>query len=56
MIMYRFDVSSTGTFSMTLPARNAIAIHVNAMGTGSGSSTISVNFQETATTVYGEVR
>ncbi|KAF5379275.1 hypothetical protein D9757_010696 [Collybiopsis confluens] len=46
-----------GTFTATVPARSAIAIHTGALGTGSGtvsSGTIAVTFQETATTTFGE--
>lgn len=57
-------MTSSGIFSATIPARTAVALHVNAMGTGgtstvgsgSGSgTTIAVNFQEMATTTFGEV-
>ncbi|KAG9223428.1 glycoside hydrolase family 13 protein [Pleurotus ostreatus PC15] len=48
-----------GSFSATVPARSAIAIHTGATGTGSGngnggSDTVAVTFEETATTTLGE--
>jgi hypothetical protein len=57
---------SGGTFTATVAARSAIAIHTGALGTGaatgsstgsgtSTSGTVSVTFQETATTTLGEV-
>ena len=57
---YRFNVSSSGTFSTTISARNAVAIHIGALGTGDNTGTsnggsATVIFQETATTVFGEV-
>ncbi|KAJ7443198.1 glycoside hydrolase [Mycena galericulata] len=54
-----FTVSG-GSFSATVPARSAIAIHTGALGTGSGTgtgtgnSTVAVTFAETATTTFGE--
>ncbi|KAI0646217.1 glycoside hydrolase [Trametes meyenii] len=56
-----FTVAS-GSFSATVPARSAIAIHTGAKGTGSGSGNngggstgnVVVNFAETATTTFGE--
>ncbi|KAJ3714432.1 glycoside hydrolase [Lentinula raphanica] len=54
---------SGGSFTASVPARSAIAIHTGAVGTGgtsstgtgsSGSGTVSVTFQETATTTFGE--
>ncbi|CAA7263967.1 unnamed protein product [Cyclocybe aegerita] len=51
---------SGGSFSVTVSARNAIAIHTGALGAGGGGggtvppSSVSVTFQETATTVWGE--
>ncbi|KAJ3501538.1 hypothetical protein NLJ89_g9292 [Agrocybe chaxingu] len=52
---------SAGSFSVTVPARNAIAIHTGALGAGGGDGggtvpppVVSVTFQETATTVWGE--
>ncbi|KAF5365431.1 hypothetical protein D9758_010853 [Tetrapyrgos nigripes] len=57
-----FTVSG-GSFSATVPARSAIAIHTGAEGTGSGSGggtgtgssgTVAVTFSETATTTFGE--
>ena len=68
LTIYRITVSSSGTFSTTVSARNALAIHTGATtskSSGSPSSTastpvstggaITVNFAETATTVFGEV-
>ncbi|KAG5652077.1 hypothetical protein H0H81_006370 [Sphagnurus paluster] len=49
---------SGGSFTATVAARSAIAIHTGAMGSGGsspGTGTVSVTFAETATTVYGEV-
>lgn len=54
---------SGGSFSATVPARSAIAIHTGALGTGSGtgtggggtSTTVAVSWAETATTTFGEV-
>ncbi|KAJ8519583.1 hypothetical protein ONZ45_g3490 [Pleurotus djamor] len=55
---------SEGSFTATVPARSAIAIHTGAQGTGSGnngggsgggSGTVSVTFEENATTVFGEI-
>ena len=59
----RLNVSS-GTFTATVPARSALALHTGALGTGNstsstgtgGSGSVTVNFQETATTTFGEVR
>ncbi|KAF8996428.1 glycoside hydrolase [Cyathus striatus] len=51
---------SGGSFTATVPARSAIAIHTGALGTGGSSSgsgstgTVAVSFQETATTTFGE--
>ncbi|KAJ7895008.1 glycoside hydrolase [Mycena leptocephala] len=53
---------SGGSFSATVPARSAIAIHTGALGTGSGtgtggggtSTTVAVSWAETATTTFGE--
>ncbi|KAJ4467031.1 hypothetical protein J3R30DRAFT_3310041, partial [Lentinula aciculospora] len=48
---------SGGSFTASVPARSAIAIHTGALGTGSGSSgsgTVSVTIEETATTTFGE--
>lgn len=61
---FRITVSGGGSFSATVPARSAIAIHTGATGTGSGSGSggggtgsgsVAVTFQETATTTFGEV-
>ncbi|KAI5120070.1 hypothetical protein M0805_002632 [Coniferiporia weirii] len=51
-----YEVSSSGTFTATVTARNAIALHVGATGTGTttGTSDVQMTFQETATTTYGE--
>jgi hypothetical protein len=53
---------SSGKFSVTIAARDAIAIHTGALGEGSSGSsppptsgTVSVSFSETATTTFGEV-
>lgn len=56
-LLTRYTVLSTGTFNATVLARNAIALHVGATGTGNTSAptTVEVIFQETATTTYGEV-
>ncbi|PPQ71147.1 hypothetical protein CVT26_010840 [Gymnopilus dilepis] len=43
---------SEGTFTATVPARGAIAIHTGAQGKGAGSAL--VVFEETATTTWGE--
>ncbi|KAJ7093291.1 glycoside hydrolase [Mycena belliarum] len=48
-----------GTFSATVPARGAIAIHTGQLGTGGGgggggADTVSVSFATTATTTFGE--
>ncbi|PIL31197.1 hypothetical protein GSI_05895 [Ganoderma sinense ZZ0214-1] len=48
-----FTVSG-GSFSATVSARDSIAIHTGALGSGSGSSDVVVNFAETATTTFGE--
>ncbi|KAF9045781.1 glycoside hydrolase [Hymenopellis radicata] len=55
-----FTVSG-GSFSATVPARSAIAIHTNATGSGLRSSggggntgSVLVTFEETATTTFGE--
>ena len=61
-----FTVSG-GTFTANIAARDAVAIHTGAIGIGSSSgstsgggsstsNTVSVNFAETATTTFGEVR
>lgn len=58
-------VSSTGTFSATIPARSALGIHTGALGTGSSSGggggttppasgAVSVLFSEIAQTTFGE--
>ncbi|KAB5588890.1 Glycoside hydrolase family 13 protein [Ceratobasidium theobromae] len=49
---------SSGSFTASVAARSAIAIYTGALGTGigssSGSGTVSVTFQEYATTTYGD--
>jgi hypothetical protein len=66
----RFTVLNAGTFSATIPARSAIAIHTGAKISGSGGTTptsttttggstptsgsVTVNFAPTVTTVYGQ--
>jgi len=54
---------SGGTFTATVPARSALAIHSGQQGSGSGSGgggggggdgTVAVTFAETAQTVFGE--
>ncbi|KAJ7743596.1 glycoside hydrolase family 13 protein [Mycena metata] len=55
---------SGGSFTATVPARSAIAIHTGQLGTGSGtgtgtgtgtgSSNVAVSFAEMATTTFGE--
>ncbi|TBU31516.1 glycoside hydrolase [Dichomitus squalens] len=50
---------SGGSFTATVPARSAIAIHTGQKGTGSssgsgGSGNVVVNFAENATTTFGE--
>lgn len=47
-----YNISSSGTFSVSIPARSAIALHTGAKGT---SNMVSVLFEETATTTFGEV-
>ena len=49
-------MSSTGTFSVTIAARDAIALHTGAKGVGSGSETVTIVFAETVTTTFAEVR
>ena len=53
-----------GRFTVTISSRDALAVHIAALGTGSGtgggstpptSGTVSVTFAETATTTFGEV-
>ena len=50
-LLHSFTVSE-GTFTATVPARGAIAIHTGAQGKGAGSAL--VVFEETATTTWGE--
>lgn len=55
---------SGGSFTATIAARDALAIHTGATGPpsnssptgGTASGTVTVNFAETATTTFGEVR
>ncbi|KAH8110895.1 glycoside hydrolase family 13 protein, partial [Phellopilus nigrolimitatus] len=49
-----FNLSSSGSFSATVPARSAVALHTGALGTGTNSSLVAMTFQENATTVFGE--
>ncbi|KAI0052805.1 carbohydrate-binding module family 20 protein [Auriscalpium vulgare] len=57
-----YTVAVGGTFTATVAARSAIALHTGALGSGSGGSsggsgssgTVSMLFSEYATTVYGE--
>ncbi|VDB96842.1 unnamed protein product [Peniophora sp. CBMAI 1063] len=61
-----YNVSSSGTFTVTVAARDAVALHTGSKGVGtgsgtgggsgggSGSGTVTVNFAETATTTFGE--
>jgi len=57
LIFCRVTVSG-GTFTATVPARSALAIHSGQKGSGSGSGggdgTVTVTFAETAQTVFGE--
>jgi len=59
LIFCRVTVSG-GTFTATVPARSALAIHSGQKGSGSGSGggggdgTVAVTFAETAETVFGE--
>ncbi|KAH7918792.1 glycoside hydrolase family 13 protein [Leucogyrophana mollusca] len=46
-----YTVASDGTFTATVLARNAVALHTGALGTG---TTVAVTFAENATTTYGE--
>jgi alpha-amylase len=46
-------VNSSGTASVTVPAGGAVAIDVNATGTGSTATTAAVTFNVTATTAWG---
>ncbi|KAI0067436.1 glycoside hydrolase [Artomyces pyxidatus] len=54
-----FSIASGGSFTATIPARSAIAVHTGALGkkkssSASSSATVSVTFSEKATTVFGE--
>ena len=48
----RVTVNSGGVLVMTVPPRDAIAIHTGARGTG---NLVAVSFSETANTNFGEV-
>ena len=50
-------VVAGGSFVSIVPVRSAIAIHIGALGVGSGGDAafVAVTFQETATTTFGEV-
>lgn len=69
MLALRYAVSASGNFSATISSRNALAIHIGAISSSAtptsasssptstgGSGTVAVNFAETATTVFGDVR
>ncbi|CAE6445915.1 unnamed protein product [Rhizoctonia solani] len=45
---------SGGTFTVTVPARSAIALFTGAVGTGSSGGSVSVAFQEYVETTYGD--
>ncbi|KAF8603081.1 glycoside hydrolase [Ceratobasidium sp. AG-I] len=47
---------ASGSFSVAVAARSAIALYTGALGTGSsgGGGTVSITFQEYATTTYGD--
>ncbi|KAK0244972.1 glycoside hydrolase [Armillaria nabsnona] len=49
-------IVSGGSFTATVPAHSAVAIHTGATGSRSGSSSgyVAVTFSETATTTFGE--
>ncbi|KAH7107914.1 glycoside hydrolase [Auriculariales sp. MPI-PUGE-AT-0066] len=51
-----YTVSSSGTITASISARNALAIFTGAPGTGSGgsNSTVTVNFAVNATTTFGD--
>ncbi|KAG7440051.1 glycoside hydrolase [Guyanagaster necrorhizus] len=50
---FGFTVSG-GSFTATVPAYGAIAIHTGAKGTGTSPDPVAVTFAETATTTWGE--
>lgn len=56
---FRFWIGLQGSLTVTIGPRQAIAVHVGAMGTGSptpkASGPVSVIFSEIATTTPGEV-
>lgn len=59
LLYSRFTISA-GSFQVTVPQRGAIAIHTGSQsaggqGSGTGDGSVTVNFAETATTVWGEV-
>jgi alpha-amylase len=51
-----YTVSSSGTFTASLPANSMLALHVNARTTGGSTScsSVAVTFAVNATTVWGE--
>jgi alpha-amylase len=52
-----YVVSSSGTFTATVPAGGMLALHVNARGSGTpptSCTTVAVTFAATVTTVWGE--
>jgi alpha-amylase len=51
-----YTVSSSGTFTASVPANAMVALHVNARvnGTSTACASVAVNFAVTATTVWGE--
>ncbi|PPQ73977.1 hypothetical protein CVT25_006079 [Psilocybe cyanescens] len=59
-VLLKWITVSDGRFSVTVPARSAVAIHTGSQGTGSpgnnnpGTGSVAVTFQVTATTIYGE--
>ena len=57
--MCSFTIGSDGSLVATVGARQAVAVHVGALGTGTGvpqvASQVPVLFYETATTTLGEV-
>ncbi|KZT20455.1 carbohydrate-binding module family 20 protein [Neolentinus lepideus HHB14362 ss-1] len=49
-----YTVASDGTFSATINAYDAIALHTGALGTATSVTTVAVTFSENATTSWGE--
>ncbi|VDB96840.1 unnamed protein product [Peniophora sp. CBMAI 1063] len=52
-----YTVTAAGTFTVTVAARDAVALHIGSKGAGTGASspaTVTVNFAETAMTTFGE--